>query len=268
MFAEEEVALALRHRGRDFLLNLGAEGEDFELALEEREQATEALLDGGDFEVPLALLEVEVQVLRDEVGEARGGFLGEGVDFDLVGERGREADDLLEELAGVAGERGQLDGVFHHVGEQLDARAQIRLLADEFLELKAPQAFDEDAHGVVGELQHLEHAARAAVGPQLVGLGLLHLGLGLEHEAHEAVAADHIVNELDALCGLDEQRRDHAGEEHDVREAEDGQHVGQRLRARAEERGVAPGGGLAGVEDADEFGVGHGRGKVVYGPCG
>jgi hypothetical protein len=51
--------------------------------------------------------------------------------------------------------------------------------------------------------------------------------VALESDTEEAVAGDDIINELGALGGLDEERCDHARENDDIGEAEDGQSLGE-----------------------------------------
>jgi hypothetical protein len=59
-----------------------------------------------------------------------------------------------------------------------------------------------------------------------VGERIFGFGVALEGDAEEAVASYDIVDELGALGGFDEERGDHARENDDIGEAEDGQSLG------------------------------------------
>src|SRR5439155_23826209 len=93
----------------------------------------------------LPLTQVEVQIYGDEVREVAGIFGIERGDFYLLGQRGRQLDDLLELALRVAHHRRQLDGVFGNVFEELELRAQIRVGGSVFFDPHAPEAFDENA---------------------------------------------------------------------------------------------------------------------------
>ena len=127
------------------------------------------------------------------------------------------------------------------------------------LSLNPPEALDQHAHGVVGELEHLQHARGAADLVHLVGQGVLRLRVALQDHAQQAVAADHVVNELGALGGLDQQGRDHAREDDDVRQAQDGQQLRQGAGRDARGRFRAAGG----PQDADKLGLGRGHGRAI-----
>ena len=259
LFAQEKVALRFGDGRGDVVLDFGTERQDFVLAVEHGRQQCRPFFDGNGFEQLLPVFEAEVQIGGDEVGEMAGVFGVERGDFDLLGQRGRKFDDFLKLALRVAHHRRDFDGVFRLVAQQFEFRAQIRRRWLIFLDADAPEALDQHAHGVVGKFQHLGKRATQPTSCMSSGPGSATSGLALQHHAQQAVAGDDVVNELDARAGFDEQRRDHAGKNHDVRKAEDGQGFRQRTRGNARRR-LRP---FAGAEDADKFCVGRGHRRVI-----
>jgi hypothetical protein len=77
-------------------------------------------------------------------------------------------------------------------------------------------AFDEDLHGAVGQLQHLQDAGHAADLEHVVGLGLVLAGGLLGHE-HDLAAGFHGgFQGLDGLRAAHEQRNHHVGKDHHI----------------------------------------------------
>jgi hypothetical protein len=58
---------------------------------------------------------------------------------------------------------------------------------------------------------------------QILRAGFGDFGIGLQHGSKKPVAGHEVVHEFKARSGLNEQRHDGAGKNHDVRQAEDGQ---------------------------------------------
>ena len=219
LFAQEKVALALRHRAGDVVLNLGTQRGDFELAIQQRLEAIETLFDIHRLDQLLALVEAQVEIPSDQVGEIAAGIGVDGRDLDLVGQSRVELDDLLKLPVRVPGQRGRLDGIRTDLLQHLDLRAKIRLLRFVFDNPHPPQALDQHPDGVVRELQHLQHTRAAAVLMQVIRERQGDIRLLLEHEREQAISLHDVIDQPDALGGIDEQRRDHARENDDVRKA-------------------------------------------------
>ena len=91
-----------------------------------------------------------------------------------------------------------------------------------------------------GKLQHLEHARGAADLVHFLRASDFPLpACAASTDAEQAVAGDDVVDQLGALRRFDEQRRDHAGKDDDVRKAED--RAGPRGSEWAETRAGASG---------------------------
>ena len=238
LFTQEKIALALRHRAGDVVLNLGAERGDFELAIQQRLEAVEPLFDVHRLDQFLALVESQVEIPRDQVGEIAARLGVDGRDLDLVRQSRVELDDLLELPVGIPGQRGHLDGITTEFLQHLDLRAKIRLLRFVPGNPHPPQALHQHPDGVVRELQHLQHARTATVLIQVIRERHRDIRLLLEHEREQAVPLHDVINEPDALSGIDQQRRDHAGENDDVGQAEDREGGRKRFRRRLGRRNL------------------------------
>ena len=256
LLAQKEIALALGHRAGHVILNLGTEREHLQLAIEQGLEPLQACLHVGRFKQLLAFVEREIEVGRDEISQRAGGLAVERRDLHLIGQRGRELDDLLELPERVARQRGDLDRIDGDILEMLDLRAEIGRLRFVSADAHSPQTLDQHAHRVVGKFEHLEHARPAGVFVKILGQGIAHLGLLLEHERQQPVALHHVVDEPDALRRIDEERCDHAGEDHDVRQPEHGQRFRQRLGHGLLRGHVALGLVRRGAQDANEFSIG------------
>ena len=229
LLAEEEIALAFAHGGGDFLLDFRSERQHFEFAAHEGQQAAQALLDHVCFQQMLAFLEAEVEVGRDEVGQFAGMLGVERRHFDLVGHCGRKVDDFLKLTLRVARHGDQFQRLFRDIADHLDFGAEIRLVRFVLPDAKPPQPLDQHAHGVVRELQHLQHAHRATVVPQVLGRRIFNVRFLLQNQTDEPVTGHHVVNQPNAGCRFHQQRCHHARENNDVRKAENRQRVRQRF---------------------------------------
>jgi len=255
LFPEEEVALRLGDGRRHVALDFGAEREHFMLAVEHGQQPRQPLLDRVGFEQFLPFLQVEVEVDGNQVREVSRVLCVERRDFDLLGQCRRKLDDLLKLALRVAHHGGQLHGVFLLVAQQFEPGAQVRVGRGIFLEPDPPQPLHQHAHRVIRELEHFEHARRAADLVHFLRPGIFRLRVALQRQAQQAVSADHVVNEFDALRGLHQQRGHHAGENHNVGQAQDRQDLGQHPGRDALGRLCVAGRS----ENTDKFRIGRGH---------
>ena len=88
LLAQKKVALGLGDGRGDVGLNLRTEVEHLMFAIEHRQQFRQAFLDRGSFEQFLPVLEVEIQVRSDEIGEMARVLGVERGDFNVFGQRG------------------------------------------------------------------------------------------------------------------------------------------------------------------------------------
>jgi hypothetical protein len=161
-------------------------------------------------------------VRRDRVGEL-GRFL------DLVDRDDHLGRHLLVQLhivleLGDHGPRGglQLGGIgrrlFHVDGVGLEEFG----LAGVAHDLDATAALDQHLHGVVGQLQELQHGAERSDGVDVIGAGVVLAGVLLGDQQDLLVVLHDLFEGLYALLATDEERHDHAGKHDDVAQRQDG----------------------------------------------
>ena len=143
----------------------------------------QALLDVTALEQVLALFEIEIQVLRDEVAELVRLFGVQRGDFNLVGGGRRKLENLLKLPMRIPRQRRHLDIGRISFGNNLNLGFQIRRECLVFLDANAAQALDQHAHGVVRELEHLEHAPGATVFPKVFRQRIVDIGFALQDES-------------------------------------------------------------------------------------
>ena len=117
---------------------------------------------------------------------------------------------------------GLLDGM--HVGHEV--RRDLR----EDAEAAPLEPADDDGDAGVGELDHLEDLGFDADGVQILGRRLFDLRILLrrDHDARRLAAHD-VVDQLERACATDVDGQDHAGEQDEVAQRQDGQRLHGRL---------------------------------------
>ena len=137
-----------------------------------------------------------------------------GRHLELLGQVGHEGDDLRER-AQQAGAQGvdllALDGDVLDLGDVGD---EVRLFLHVAVDVHALQSLDEDAHGAVGQLDHLVGETDGPDVVQQLGAGRLDLGVLGRDERQQAVAGEDVVDQADRAFLADRQR-DHRVREHD-----------------------------------------------------
>ncbi len=228
-----EVVLLLRalHLLLDAGADLALDLEHLDLGLHQREHLFEALPGGRELEQALAVLELEVEVRDDGVGEpGRRGHRRHRVE-DLGRNLAVQLDVGLEGGVDRANERRHLDRAVLGVREHLDLAGVERVRPDEALDRRSRLALDEHLHGAVGKAQELQDRPERADAVDVLRPRIVDLVVLLRREQQLAVAGDRVFERLDRARPPDEERDDHVREDDDVAQRE------QRDRAR-------PGGGL------------------------
>jgi hypothetical protein len=155
LLAEEVLPLGVLHLRLHLGLDLRAELEHLELAVEDHSQLAQARLDVGNLEELLLLLGLEPHRGRDEIGE-RAGVLGiRRRELQLVRQIGDEGDDPRKEGLDVAGERVDLLPGSHDVRQVLELADEVRIVLEDAGQLHAVEALDEDPERPVGDTNHL-----------------------------------------------------------------------------------------------------------------
>jgi len=169
---------------------------------------------------------------------------------ELLGEVGHLADDRRELALDVAHQRRQLRALLHHVGRLLDLRHQVGLGLAPAGDPDALGALDQDAERLVGQANHPGHRAEHARLVELLRGRRLDAGIASGQQHDRAVAAQHVVDELDAALLADVEGYDELGERDRLAQRQHGDAVGQL--SRAADRDIL--GAVAGDSDLDHCG--------------
>jgi hypothetical protein len=187
----------------------------------------QARLEIEDLQHLLLLVDLDVQVRGDEVGQLAG--LGHAVDqgAGLLGQLGHELDDPLGDVLQVHHQRVQLDGRSGGIGQRLHPGGHERLLPGDLQQADARDPLQDDREVVLGELDHLEDARGAAHGVEVGGAGILGLGVALGDDADDRpFLGDGFLDQLDRFLPAHVDGDDRPGEEHRVTQRQDGDVLG------------------------------------------
>ena len=155
--------------------------------------------------------------------------------LELFGQVGHERDDLARTPAAGwrAGRRPRVPSAT--TSSMLrDVGGEVRLFLRVAVDVHALQALHEDAHGAVRQLDHLvgePHGARPRSSSS--GPGRLDLGVLAGDERQQAVAGEHVVDELDGALLPDGERDHRVGEDDRVAQRQHRQRAGDLLLAAA-----------------------------------
>ena len=207
LLAQVVLALALVDPLLDLGLDLGAELDHLELAGEDLGEPAEPDADVDLLEDLLLLGGRNPQRPGDQVGERRGVLDVGDRELQLLRQVGDLLDDLAEGALDVPRQRLQLGALVDDVGQLLDRRHQIGLGPDEAAEPNPLGPLDQDPDRPVRDLQHPGDDAGHPDPLDVLGPGLVELGiLGGDHD-QAAVAGEHVVDQLDRALLADRERR-------------------------------------------------------------
>ena len=226
LLAEEVLALGVLHLRLHLGLDLRAELEHLELAVEDDGELAEARLDVRLLEQLLLLGRLEAHRRRDQVRE-RARVLGvRGGKLQLVGQIGDEADHPAEKRLDVAAESLDLGLRAVDVREVAELADEVGVALDDAFEPHPAHALDEDSQRPVGDADHLVDERRGSDVVDVLGAVRLFLGVPRRHERDRRVVRDRFVDELDrpllAYC----ERGHGVGEDHRLLERQDREDLG------------------------------------------
>ncbi len=194
----------------------------------------------------LLLLDADVDQARDEIGEPRGAFDALQRGHHLLGHLGQQLQDLGRPLLQRA--RASLDLRVGLLGivDELHARRGERVAVEEFEHAEAAQAPRDRVMQAVGRRDVAKHAGAGADPVQVVGAGLLDVGLALQQHAERALGAHGLLRGGARALAPDRQREHGTREHHDVAHRQDDQRVvGERTRPPLRGRALLGRGRLA-----------------------
>ncbi len=246
LLAEEELALALPELRLHLRLDLRAELEDLQLAVEDARDLAHPLAHVGELEDRLLLLRLQPQRRGDEVAERPGVVDVRGGDPQLLGQVGDEPGDPREQSLRVAGQRLQLPALLDHVRHLLELAHEVRLLHHGSREPDAMNALDEDPQRPVGNAEQLVDDRGRADRIEVVPERHLDVRVADGEQPEQAVAGDDVVDQPDRALLPDRERRHRVREDDRLLERQDRQlrgklldDGGQLLSAVAVEAGLA-----------------------------
>ena len=157
LLAQEVLALALLHLGLHLRLDLRAELEHLELAVEDRRDLAQPLLDVDRLEQLLPLLGLDrAQRRGDEVGERARVVDVRGGELELLGQVRRRAPMMRAKRPWTLRVSASTSGVStSRVGQRLELADEVRVVVRRARRAGPAEALDEDPQRPVGHLDHL-----------------------------------------------------------------------------------------------------------------
>ncbi|OQA06931.1 MAG: hypothetical protein BWY66_01613 [bacterium ADurb.Bin374] len=232
LLAQVVFLLDLLHLLANLAADLLFDHHDLELAVEDRGDLFEAGTGLERLEDLLLLLDLELQMSRDDVGKpARL--------LDVVGDHDYFERDLLvqlhvllEQADHVPHERLQLDRLL--VGDDHLGRFDLETIVvfREFVDFHPGRAFDEDLQNPVGQLEKLKNLGDGPRRVQVLDARIIGLRDFLRAENDLAVLHHRFLDRADRFLAADEQRNHHVRKHDHVAQGQ------QRIRALDS---VAPG---------------------------
>jgi hypothetical protein len=229
LLVEVVLALALLHLLLDPAADAFLDLQHVHLALDEGEDVLEPATHVLDLEDLLLGVELERHVRRDGVGEATGlldaGERGE----DLRRHLAVELHVLLELRDHRAHQHVHLALV---VGFALAEHAGLggeEISRDQLLDLCALDALDQHLDGAVGQLQQLQDRRDGADVVEVLGSGIVHVGLALREQQDLLVHLHGLLERDYRALAADEQRDDHVRVHDHVAQRQHRQRVWRRV---------------------------------------
>ena len=223
LLAQEVLALALLHLGLDLGLDLRAELEDLQLAVEDARDPPQASVHVGQLEQLLLLLGLDPQRRGDEMAESARVVDVRRGQLQLLGEVGNESDDASEEALDVPRQCLDLGRPRVDVRNVLEDSGQVRLVRLPLGDPDPAQALDEHAQGPVGNTDQLVHGRGCPDAVQVVPSRLFRVGVQDGNERELAVCGDDVVDQADGALLPDRQGRDRVREHDSVPQRQDRQ---------------------------------------------
>ena len=220
------LALALLHLALHAPANALLDLHDVDLGLEELQQLLESARDLEHLEDLLLLLELERQVRGDRVRQAPGAVDPGKRREDLGGNLLVQLHVLVELREQRATHRFDLGGVGFVSDDGLDLGLEVGLLGEHAHDPGALHSLDQDFHGAVGKLEHLQDRRDRAHGVEILGRRLVLGRRFLRHENDVLAFLHGGFQRLDGLGAAHEERDDHVREYHHVAQRQQREHAG------------------------------------------
>src|SRR5450631_1211413 len=227
LLAQHVLALVAPHLFLNLAVDLLADLQHLVLAREELQHLAQARLEVERLQDVLLLVDLHVQIRDDDVRELPR--LDDAVDqrARLLGELRHQLDDPLGDVLDVHHQRVELDVGRWRVGQRLDPRGHERILPAHFQDANPRDPLQDHREVVLGQLDDLEDAGRAADHVEIAGARLLGARVALGDDAdHGALLGDRLLDQLHRLFAPHVDGDDRAREQHRVPQGENGDDVG------------------------------------------
>jgi hypothetical protein len=231
LLAQVGLALAAGHLVAHLRLDLGLHRRHVELAPQQRVDLAQARQRILDLEQLLGLRRTELQIRRHEVGEPPR-VVDVGGHGDDLGREVLQREQLFETQPHRAHQRLRLDAPVAAVVRRVQparAHPQRALLLDEGVDPRLGQSLHQHLHAAVGQSQDAHHHHDRSHAVQVVGLGILDLGIALREQQHQPVAGHRVLDGGDRPLPNHEERKNHVGKHHHVPQRQDRQLLGNRV---------------------------------------
>ena len=231
LLAQQMLAIDIADRFARALVDFARHLQHLDPMREELEQLVEARLEVEGFQQRLLFLGGDVHQAGNEIREARRTFHPLQRHDHLFGNLRQELQNLdgaLLQRTRAAFDFGvDLFGVF----EVLHARDGERISLQELEDAEAALALGDRMMDAVGGGDVAQHAGVGAHPMQVIGAGLLVVGLALQQDADRTLQAYRLLHGGARAIPPHRERKHHAGEHHDVADRKNDQRVvGQRAR--------------------------------------
>jgi hypothetical protein len=213
LLTQEVLALALLHLGLDLRLDLRAELEHLQLAVEDARDPAQALLHVGQLEQLLLLLRLDAHRRGHQVAERARVVDVRGRQLQLLREVRDQRDDAREEALDVPRQRLDLGCARIDVGHVLEFADQVGLARPPLGDPDPAQALNEHAQGPVRNADQLVHRGGGPDLVEVVPARLLDLRAAHGHERELAVGRHDLVDQLDRALLADRERSQRVGED-------------------------------------------------------
>ena len=214
--------MPLLELGLDLRLDLAAELDHLELAVEDDRHLPQPLPDVDELEQLLLLVRLQADRRRDEAAQRARVADVRGCDLELLRQIRDEPDDATELVLDVAGQRLELLRLGQPVGQLRRLGHEVGVVAYVLRDSDAPEALHEHAQRPVGDADHLVHDRGGADGVDVVPARDLRVVVRDGDEREQPVAGDDVVDERDRTLLSDRERRHRRREDDGLLQRQDG----------------------------------------------
>jgi hypothetical protein len=218
----------------DLALDLVLELHELLFAHENLQQATGAGQQPRRFEQPLPVGILEIEVGADEIDDAPLAVDVLDGERSLLGNVGRNADDVQRHVLDGFHERFELDvaGRRGRILQRRDRGGEVGFGGEVFVDLDLFQTVQDNGQVAVGHVQRFQDSGGRTDAVHVVRSGLFYVGLLLEHRTQDSRAGLHVADQLHGFLPAYRDGGDGAGKQYRAAQRKDGQRCGDLVVLR------------------------------------